>query len=101
MDSQPLVTLLITDQTQKEKGRVAERVVVGVTLQSNCKFSSHVKVKLVQAKMCLHILRTLRNEQYKQNEIDLFFSDHCITGCEIAPNTGANATKFFTLATKS
>ena len=69
MDSQPLVTLLITDKTQKEK----ERVVVGVTLQSNCKFGSHVKVKLVKAKMCLHILRTLRKEQYKQNEIDLFF----------------------------
>ena len=26
---------------------------------------------------------------------------HTIAGREIAPNTGANATKFFTLATKS
>ena len=29
------------------------------------------------------------------------FYDPGITGREIAPNTGANATKFFTLATKS
>ena len=44
---------------------------LGVTLQSDCKFSSHVKVKLIKANKCLHILRTLRKEQYDQNEIDL------------------------------
>ena len=27
--------------------------------------------------------------------------DHVLPGCEIAPNTGTNATKFFTLVTKS
>ena len=46
---------------------------LGVTLQSDCKFSSHVKVKLVKANKCLHILITLRKEQYDQNEIDLLF----------------------------
>ena len=40
---------------------------LGVTLQSDCKFSSHVKVKLIKANKCLHILRTLRKEQYDQN----------------------------------
>ena len=44
---------------------------LGVTLQSDCKFSSHVKVKLIKANKCLHILRTLRKEQYDRNEIDL------------------------------
>ena len=46
---------------------------LGVTLQSDCKFSSHVKVKLAKANKGVHILRTLRKEQYDQNEIDLLF----------------------------
>ena len=47
---------------------------LGVTRQSDCKFSSHVKVKLVKANKCLHILRTLKKEQYDQNEVDLLFN---------------------------
>ena len=39
----------------------------------DCKVSSHVKVKLVKANKCLRILRTLRKEQYDQNERDLLF----------------------------
>ena len=50
-----------------------ELCLLGVTLQSDFKFSSHVQVKLVKANKCLHILRTLRKEQYDQNEIDLLF----------------------------
>lgn len=46
---------------------------LGVTFQSECKLRSHVKVKLVKANKCLHILRTLRKEQYDKNEIDLLF----------------------------
>ena len=46
---------------------------LGVTLQSDCKFTSHVKVKLAKANKGLHILRTLRKVQYDQNEIDLLF----------------------------
>ena len=35
-----------------------------VTLQSDCKFNKHVKRKLMKANKCLHVLRTLRKEQY-------------------------------------
>ena len=35
---------------------------LGVTLQNNCKFSSHVKGKLREANKCLHILRSLRKD---------------------------------------
>ena len=44
---------------------------LGVTLQTDCKFSSRVKVKLVKANKGLHILRTLIKKQYDHNEIDL------------------------------
>ena len=37
---------------------------LGVTFQSNCKFSSHIKLKLTKANKCL---------QYNQAEIDLLF----------------------------
>ena len=46
---------------------------LGVRFQSNCKFSSHIKLKLTKANKCLHVLRTLRKEQYNQAEIDLLF----------------------------
>ena len=46
---------------------------LGVTLQSNCKFSEHVRQKLVKANRCLHVLRSLRKEQYSQVEIDHLF----------------------------
>ena len=45
---------------------------LGVTFKSNCKFSSHIKLKLTKANKCLHVRRTLRKEQYNQAEIDLF-----------------------------
>jgi hypothetical protein len=35
-----------------------------VTLQNDCKFNKHVKRKLMKANKCLHVLRTLRKEQY-------------------------------------
>ena len=46
---------------------------IGVTLQSDFKFNSHVRKKLVKANRCLHVLRTLRKEQYTQTEIDHLF----------------------------
>ena len=46
---------------------------LGVTLQSNCKFNEHVRQKLVKANRCLHVLRSLRKEQYSQVEIDHLF----------------------------
>ena len=35
--------------------------IVGVTFQSNSKFSEHVKAKLCQAKKCLFVIKGLRN----------------------------------------
>ena len=48
-------------------------VLLVVTLQSNCKFSAHVRLKLNKINKCLHILRTLRKEQYSKKEIDHMF----------------------------
>ena len=48
-------------------------ILLGVTLQSDCKFNEHVKRKLRKANKCLYILRTLGKEQYNQTEIDHLF----------------------------
>ena len=48
-------------------------MLLGVTLQSDCKFNEHVKRKLMKANKCLYILKTLRKEQYNQTEIDHLF----------------------------
>ena len=37
---------------------------LGVTLQNDCKFSSHVKGKLREANKYLYILRSLRKDGY-------------------------------------
>ena len=46
---------------------------LGVTLQNDYKFSSHVKGKLREANKCLNILRSLRNDGYTQVGIDHLF----------------------------
>ena len=46
---------------------------LGVTLQSDCKFTSHVKGKLREANRCLYIIRPQRKEGYTQVEIDHLF----------------------------
>ena len=46
---------------------------LGVTLQKDCKFSSHVKGKLREANKRLYILRSLRKDGYTQVEIDHLF----------------------------
>ena len=45
-------------------------VLLGVTIQSDCKFRAHVNLKLIKANKCLHVSRTLRKEQYSPAEID-------------------------------
>ena len=45
-----------------------------VTIQSDCKFRAHVNLKLINANKYLHVLRTLRKEQYSPAEIDHFFT---------------------------
>ena len=49
-------------------------VLLGVTIQSDCKFPAHVKLRLIKANKCPHVLRTLRKEQYSQAKIDHLFT---------------------------
>ena len=49
-------------------------VLLGVTIQSDCKFRAHVNLKLIKANKCLHVLKTLGKEQYSQAEIDHLFT---------------------------
>ena len=49
-------------------------VLLGVMIQSDCKFRAHVNLKLIKANKCLHVLRTLRKEQYSQAQIDYLFT---------------------------
>ena len=48
-------------------------ILLGVTLQSDCKFNKRMKCKLMKANKCLYILRIMRKEQYNQTEIDHLF----------------------------
>ena len=47
---------------------------MGVTIQSDCKFRAQIKLRLIKAHKCLHVIRTLRREQYSQAEIDHLFT---------------------------
>ena len=47
--------------------------ILGVTFQSDCRFSTHVKAKLYEANKCLFILRNLRQEGFNQDEIERLF----------------------------
>ena len=48
-------------------------VLLRLTFQPNCKFSECVRLKLIKANKCLHILRTLRKELFSQKETDHLF----------------------------
>ena len=58
-----------------------------MTFETNCRFSSHVKIKLIKANKCLHVLRCLRKEGYNQQELHhLFISlvlPHLIYGLSV------------------
>ena len=49
-------------------------VLLGVTIQTDCKFRANVNRKFIKANKCLHVLRTLRKDQYSQAEIDHLFT---------------------------
>ena len=49
-------------------------VLLGVTIHIDCKFRAQVNLKLIKSNKCLHVLRTLRKEQYSQAEIDHLFT---------------------------
>ena len=48
--------------------------ILGVTFQSNCRFTEHVRSKLVEANRCLFVIRSLRKEGYNQADIDHLFA---------------------------
>ena len=48
--------------------------ILGVTFQSNCRFTEHVRSKLVEANKCLFVIRSLRKEGYNQADKDHLFA---------------------------
>ena len=48
--------------------------ILGVTFQENCKYSEHVRAKLIKANKCLFVLRSLRKERFSQVDVDCLFS---------------------------
>ena len=51
-----------------------ELLILGVTFQENCKYSEHVRAKLIKENECLVVLRSLRKEGFSQGEVDHLFS---------------------------
>ena len=45
-----------------------------MTFQENCKYSLHIKAKLLKANKCLYVIRTLRNEGARQEEVNKLFN---------------------------
>ena len=50
-----------------------ELSILGDIFQENCKYSEHVRAKLIKANKCLFVLRSLRKEGFSQGEIDRLF----------------------------
>ena len=53
--------------------QVESLVLLGVTFQSNGRFTEHIKRKLLEANKYLYVLRSIRKEGYNQVEIDHLF----------------------------
>ena len=53
--------------------QLKELKLLGVTLQSDCRFISHVSGKLKEANKCLYILRSLRRDGLSQAGVDNLF----------------------------
>ena len=47
--------------------------ILGLTFQSNGKFTINIKAKLGEVNRCLYVIRSLRKEGYNQEHIDLIF----------------------------
>ncbi|EDO35183.1 predicted protein [Nematostella vectensis] len=54
--------------------RVNELKLLGITLQTNSKFSSHINITLKKANACLYVIRSLRKEGYQQAEVNHLFT---------------------------
>jgi hypothetical protein len=52
----------------------ADLSVLGMTFQENCKYSLHIKAKLLKANRCLYVIRSLRKEGASQEEVDKLFN---------------------------
>ncbi|XP_022798780.1 uncharacterized protein LOC111336877 [Stylophora pistillata] len=52
----------------------AELSILGITLQQNCKYSSHVRAKVIKANKSLFILGSSRKEGTSQEEVDHLFN---------------------------
>ncbi|XP_068683268.1 uncharacterized protein [Montipora foliosa] len=52
----------------------AELSILGVTFQQNCKYSSHVRAKVIKANKSLFVLRSLCKEGMSQEEVDHLFN---------------------------
>ena len=52
---------------------------LGVTFQSNCKISEHVKAKLCETNKCLFVIRGLKKEGHGQKDVDLLFKSIVIS----------------------
>ena len=48
----------------------ADLSVLGMTFQENCKYSLHLKVKLLKTNRCLYVIRSLRKQGACQEEVD-------------------------------
>ena len=48
--------------------------ILGVTFQQNCKYSSHVRAKVIKANKSLFVLGSLRKEGMSQEEVDHLFN---------------------------
>ena len=48
--------------------------VLGMIFQENCKYSKHIKAKLLKANRCLYVIRSLRKEGARQEEVDKLFN---------------------------
>ena len=58
-----------------------ELPILGVIFQENCKYSAHVHAKLIKAKKCLFVLRSLQKEGFSQGEVDHLFSALVLLNC--------------------
>ena len=48
--------------------------ILGVIFQENCKYSEHVRAKLIKPNKSLFVLRPLQKEGFSQGEVDHLFS---------------------------
>ena len=64
---------------------------LGFTLQSNHRFTEHIKVKLQEANKCLYGIRCLGKEEHLQRDVDYVFrSTNVRSSCIRLLNTSIN-----------